>query len=73
MTLDSIEKLGSEPRIFAFKSSKTHPLAQVEEYRAGVSQSDAFGFFLNRCKQEPLIGLFELAPIRYFFCVNLSK
>jgi hypothetical protein len=25
----------------------------VEEYRAGVAQSDAFGFFLNRCKQEP--------------------
>eukprot|EP00435_Cladocopium_sp_Y103_P065400 s912_g27.t1 len=24
----------------------------VEEYRAGVAQSDAFGFFLNRCKQD---------------------
>ena len=31
--------------------------AEVEEYRAGVAQSDAFGFFLNRCKQELNIWL----------------
>ena len=43
--------------IQGFASATTpalHPIcAEVEEYRAGVAQSDAFGFFLNRCKQEP--------------------